>query len=259
MKRKSFNIKLYSGNNAKKLFSQLKYYVYALSAVDNLGNCTPFYIGKGVRDRCLQHLEEQGTKKAARIKGVRETGDFTIEILRHGLDEKTAKIVEAACIDLLNVGDLENKVRGSGVNLGRMLLEELYYLYSAEAIDILPKHSGLLFMLNKTFRSGMSDDELYEMTRGIWANIPRDDSIKFAYASYHGIIKEVYQINKWHPAGTTNYSFRNFNDRPEKSLSKRFEFTGKLASEDIRKKYKGKLVKYPRSYGTPFVRVGKER
>ena len=107
---KNFNIKLYSGNNAKRLFSQLKYYVYALSAVDNLGNCTPFYIGKGVGDRCLQHLEEQDTKKATRIKNTRETGKFTIEILRHGLDEKTAKIVEAACIDLLNVGDLTSVI-----------------------------------------------------------------------------------------------------------------------------------------------------
>ena len=254
---KDFDINLYSGNKAKELFEKLKHYVYALSEIDSSNIPKPFYVGKGVGDRCLQHLKEINTSKARRIKDNLMTGKFTIEILRHGLDDKTAQIIEAACIDLLNIRELENKVRGSGAHLGRMPLEELYYLYAAQSVEILPEHTGLLFILNKTYKSGMNKDQIYEATRGVWANVPRDDSIQYAYASYHGIIKEVYKIKKWFSAGTTKYLHRNFDDRPANFLSNRFEFIGDLASDKIRERYKGKFVNFPRSFGSPFVRVGK--
>ena len=128
--KKSINLNLFNGNQAKNLFKNLKYYVYALCRIDSKGDSIPFYIGKGVGDRCLQHLKEEGTSKAEKISKSSIEKRFTIDILRHGLDEKTAKIVEATCIDLVNVDGLENKVRGSGIILGRLPLEELYHLYS---------------------------------------------------------------------------------------------------------------------------------
>ena len=254
--KKSINLSLFNGNQAKNLFKSLKYYVYALCYIDSNGESIPFYIGKGVGDRCLQHLREEGTTKAEKISKSSSEKKFTIDILRHGLDEQTAKIVEATCIDLVNVDGLENKVRGSGVILGRLPLEELYYLYSAQSIKITTQHRGLLFILNKTYKSGMTDVELYEATCGVWRNVPRTPDIKYAYASYHGIIKEVYVITKWQNAGTYNYTSRNFNHRSTSFLDSRYEFVGDVAQSQVRDKYKGKLVEFPRSYGSPFVKVG---
>jgi hypothetical protein len=254
--KKSIDLNLFNGNQAKNLFKNLKYYVYALCHIDSKGDSIAFYIGKGVGDRCLQHLKEEGTSKAEKISKSSIEERFTIDILRHGLDEQTAKIVEATCIDLVNVDGLENKVRGSGIILGRLPLEELYHLYSAQPIEIKTEHKGLLFILNKTYKSGMTELELYEATCGVWRNIPRSSDIKYAYASYHGIIKEVYSIDKWQDAGTYNYTSRNFDHRPDNFLDSRHEFVGNVTHSEIRDKYKGKLVEFTRSYGSPFVKVG---
>ena len=99
----------------------------------------------------------------------------------------------------------------------------------------------------------MSELELFEITRGIWSGVPRNKSLKYAYATYGGIIKEVYEINSWHHAGTQEYFTRSFDHR---DISNRWEFMGRKASDSIRKKYNGKLIKKSRSYGTPFVEVG---
>lgn len=41
-------------------------------------------------------------------------GDYGIDILAHGFDADTAKKVEAAAIDLVGMGNLLKKSRGSG-------------------------------------------------------------------------------------------------------------------------------------------------
>ncbi len=107
------------------------------------------------------------------------------------MDEPTAKLVEATCIDLLGVGELTNKVRGSSSLMGRITLDELQYLLLKEETEIAYEHAGLAFLLNSTYKSGMSSLELYESTRGIWANIPKDERLRFAYATYGGLVMEV--------------------------------------------------------------------
>ena len=101
----------------------------------------------------------------------------------------------------------------------------------------------------------MSDVELLEATRGTWARVPRDKNLKYAYATYNGIVKEVYEIRQWLPAGTQPYFYRSRHLGDER-LKNRFEFLGVLAQEEIRNRYKGKLIALERSYGTPFQRVG---
>jgi hypothetical protein len=229
-------------------------YVYALCEIKGEERI-PFYIGRGMKDRCLHHLrEENDSEKVLTIQRLRETDSLGIDILRHGIkNEKTVKIVEATCIDLLGIGVLANKVRGYGKDMGRVAIEEIDALVSGKEIPISPEHSGLAFLLNDTYKSGMSRLQLFESTRGIWRNVPRSDEIRFAYATYGGLVKEVYQINCWVEAGTQQYFTRTFSEERRQG---RWEFVGKIADEEIRSLYVGKKIEKPRSYGFGFVKVG---
>ncbi|WP_338725654.1 hypothetical protein V8687_18040 [Shewanella baltica] len=233
---------------------QIDYYIYALCEIDG-NNRKPFYIGKGKGNRCLQHLNEATeTDKVNKISKLSKDNRLGIDILRHSIkDETTAKLIEATCIDLLGVGELTNKVRGSGTNMGRASIEELHYLISGESITIPAVHRGIAFLLNDSYKSGMSELELFEVTRGIWHNPPKNKENRYAYATYAGLIKEVYEIHDWVQAGTQQYFTR---DIVYKQENKRWEFIGRKAPQDIRDKYVGKVISKSRSYGNPFVEVG---
>ena len=238
----------------KSVLSEIGYYIYALCEI-NGEDRIPFYIGKGKHDRCLQHLDiDEDDARSKKIKSFIKEDRFGIDIIRHGIKtDKQAKLIEATCIDLLGVGNLTNKVRGSGVDMGRVSLEEIYSLRSGKTIKIKPKHAGIAFLLNSTYKSGMSDLALFEATRGVWRNPRRDESIKYAYATYGGLIKEVYEIHSWVPAGTQQYFERQFTD---KDIANRWEFIGKKASQEVRDLYIGKILEKDRSFGSPFVYVG---
>ncbi|PCJ14487.1 MAG: hypothetical protein COB04_15090 [Gammaproteobacteria bacterium] len=238
----------------RKSLEAIDHYVYALCEIKE-DKRIPFYIGKGVKDRCLKHLKEQGdSSKQEAIQKLLSKDRLGIDILRHGIKtDQSARLIEATCIDLLGIGELTNKVRGSGSEMGRATIEEIHNLQSGELIEIDTEHQGLAFLLNATYKSGMSEIELFEATSGVWKNIPRDESINFAYATYGGLIKEVYQIHSWVLAGTQQYFTRNFESR---NISQRWEFVGRKAPQEIRLKYRGKVIKKERSFGNPFVKVG---
>ncbi|PSJ45074.1 hypothetical protein C7I36_06330 [Zobellella taiwanensis] len=232
---------------------QISNYVYALCEINGTER-KPFYIGRGKGDRCLQHLkEDESQEKNAFIQDLIKKQKIAIDILRHGLDEKSAALIESTCIDLLGVGELKNKIRGCESNMGRMTIDEIHNLYSSETVIIQPEHQGLAFLLNDTYKSGMSELALFESTRGIWHNIPRDESIKYGYATYNGIIKEVYEIHGWVKAGTQEYFTRTISRNKE---NRRWEFIGRKADQHIRNLYIGKVIEKERSFGHPFVRVG---
>ncbi|MCV5245813.1 hypothetical protein OFC58_34980, partial [Escherichia coli] len=84
-----------------------------------------------------------------------------------------------------------------------------------------PEHAGLAFLLNSTYKSGMSALALYEATRGVWAKVPRDENLKYAYATYGGLIMEVYQIECWVKAGSQQDFTRDIALGPD---TKRYEF-----------------------------------
>ena len=65
-------------------------------------------------------------------------------------------------------------------------------------------------------------------------------SARFALAVYHCVVKEVYEIESWHPAGTTEYLERRL--PPKRDITGRHEFVGRPALPKIRKKYLGKRV-----------------
>ena len=58
---------------------------------------------------------------------------------------------------------------------------------------------AILFRISQRYREGLSENELYQITRGEWVIGSRREHAKYAFAVYQGIIVEVYQIKKWFP------------------------------------------------------------
>lgn len=222
------------------IIQHLDYYVYIyVNPLDN----TIFYVGKGKDNRVLSHLnDEDESEKVNKIKEIREKGKIPrIEILRHGLDEKTALSIEASVIDAIGIPPLTNKKRGTDTEHGRMGLELLAAIIDPQDADI--HEPAILIRINELYRYGMSDDELLDATRGIWIVGERRYKAKYAFAVYAGIIQEVYHIKQWFPAGSSRYKTRPELNDTNLYGSRRWEFVGELAENEIREKYRLKSVK----------------
>jgi uncharacterized protein len=220
-----------------KVVEQLGYYVYLY--IDPR-NDTVFYVGKGKGNRARAHLSDKSdSEKVKVIKQIRARKQKPrIDILIHGLeDEMTALRIEAAVIDLLGKGTLTNQVRGWGSGIvGRMELNDLVTLYESKPVRI--DEPVLLIRVNQLYRYGISDEELYDITRGVWKIGARREKAKYAFAVYKGLVRGVYRIDQWSRAGTTEYRTRTFNDV---NVHGRWEFTGD-AAKHLQHKYVGKSV-----------------
>lgn len=214
----------------------LKCYVYVYT---DPRNGKPFYVGRGQGNRVFSHLDDSAeTEKTATIRAIRESGtEPQIDILRYGLTEAEAALVEASAIDLLGLPDLTNRVAGHHErSFGRIGSKELIQMLCAKPVAV--RHKAILITINKLYRSNMSAEELYEATRGIWVVGLRREKADYGMAVYQGIVREVYLIEKWHPAGTLLYRTR---DTKGFESSGRWEFEGHVAS-DIRDEYIGRSV-----------------
>lgn len=213
---------------------RLGYYVYLY--IDPRTR-KPFYVGKGKGARVLAHLSEAAeSRKTAVLAELRAAGlEPQIDILAHALpDERTAFLIEAAVIDVLRLDDLTNKVRG--VHAGRLPLSELTFQYAARPCQV--RVPALLIRINRLYRHDMPPDELYEATRGVWKLSARRHRVQYAFAVFEGVVREVYAIDGWHPAGSTVYETRDAS-RFERD---RWEFTGTPAEEPVRSQYYGRSV-----------------
>lgn len=211
----------------------LKAYVYVY--IDPR-NGKPFYIGKGTGNRLFSHLEDQSdNEKVARIAEIRKSGkEPQIDLLRYGLLDSEAALVEAAAIDLIGKAQLTNRVAGHhDRSFGRITSQEVITMLTARKVDV--RHKAVLITINKLYRSDMIPRELYEATRGIWVVGTRKNQAEYAMAVYQGIVREVYRIGQWHPAGTLEYQTR---DSSSFMNSGRWEFEGSIA-HDVRDEYVG--------------------
>ena len=111
------------------------------------------------------------------------------------------------CIDLLSLDNLENRIKGFGAELGRSEIEEIQQLHESIEVLVPANHAGLAFNLNKSYRSSISNIEILEVTSVNWAKVPRDPMLKYAYATFNRIVKELYEIRFWLPAGTQKCFF----------------------------------------------------
>jgi len=234
---------------------RLGFYVYLyVNPLDG----SVFYVGKGKRGRALAHLAADERKKIAKfIANIRASGEQPrIEILAHGLrDEDAAFRIEAAAIDLLGIETLANAVRGHGAKYGRMPVQDVVAHYSHKPAKI--KEPAILIRINKLYRYGMSPAELYDATRSAWRVRLREKGAELAFAVYEGVIREVYRITKWLPAGST-FNYRYGGQAPAKRRP-RWEFVGVIAEDRIREKYVNRFVGFARGNQNPVSYVNLDR
>ena len=108
---------------------------------------------------------------------------------------------------------------------------------------------AITISINTTFPRVRNKTELYDYTRGIWrVDRERAARARFALAVYKGEVVEVFEIDGWHPARSTEYrSKRDFLGTDPEGRS---EFVGRIAADKVRERYVGKRID-ERSYGSP--------
>ena len=216
----------------KDVARKLGFYVYLyINPLDG----RVFYVGKGKGSRALVHLQdERRSDRTAIFTQIRKAGrQPLIEILAHNLPTAEAALrVEAAAIDLLGLPSLANQVRGwKSIQLGRVSLQELVALYRRRPIKI--KEAAILIRINRLYQPNMSASELYEATRGRWRLGLKRKAARYAFPVFEGVVREVYEILEWYPAGST-FSTRD----PEEDVAPdRWEFIGRLAPDRLRRRY----------------------
>ena len=221
-----------------KTREKLRYYVYLYL---DPRNDRPFYVGKGKGNRCFMHLKHQ--VRTAKTRVIQELGKLglkpRIEILKYGLTENQALLVESTAIDLIGVEHLTNLVHGHGSADGsRAEVKDLAATLEAEHVRI--SDPVILIMISRQFRFGMSIRELYDATRCAWKVAPQRHKPRFALSVYHGIVRAVFEIETWVPAGTT----MRFTDSERRTAKdkKRWEFVGQVAEDHVCRRYMGKSV-----------------
>ncbi len=197
-----------AGFSEKSLDALNGFYVYAL--IDPRDDRV-FYIGKGTGNRVFSHEYESGKsrnsekQKLLRIQEIENSGHYVKRlIINWDLTENEAFVAEASLINLLKyLGDtqLTNDVSGHHVHEG-LTVEEFEQLYGAVPLnpeDI--KHSILVIKINKLYRRGMSESELYDAVRGFWAASLKSietRKVEYVFGVYNGLIVGVYKPDEWH-------------------------------------------------------------
>ena len=97
----------------------------------------------------------------------------------------------------------------------------------------------ILIRINRLYRDGMTEDELYDATRSCWKLGSRRNRAKYALAVFEGVVQEVYEIDGWHEGGTTPCR-SGIHTKPR--TEGRWEFTGRKTEESVRSRYVGRSV-----------------
>jgi hypothetical protein len=93
---------------------------------------------------------------------------------------------------------------------------------------------AVLIRIRRTYDRKLSRQALYEVTRGVWKVGDRREQVELALAVFDGVVREVYLVDQWHPAGSTGYQTR---PRKDVEIEGRWEFSGSVALENVRSKY----------------------
>ncbi len=203
---------------SQKTQEELKYYVYTL--IDPRDNKI-FYVGKGKENRVFYHINEAisnpiENEKLEIIRSIKlENLKVKHYIIKHGLEENEAIIVESVLIDFLTFNDFEDVAKISNIvaghhsfNQGIKTVNECEILYNCEELkkeDI--QHNILVININKTFdnkRKRKNENpvyerpNIYEATRGWWVlDKERAEKTEFVLAEYRGVIRAIFKPEKW--------------------------------------------------------------
>ena len=172
------------------------HYVYALR--DPRCGQGIFYVGKGVRNRCFDHVEEartndRNTEKLETIREIlNEQLDVKIDIVRHGLDELAAFEVEAALIDVLGLVGVGNRVIGHHGERGLESSRDIEIRYGAKPLE--SDEPLLLIKINQLYKRGMSADKVYDAVRWCWKlDINKAKKVKCVLAVANRTVRGVFE------------------------------------------------------------------
>lgn len=188
----------------------LGYYVYLL--VDPRDNKI-FYVGKGKGDRVFAHVHgaiatEGESDKLNTIRDIQRAGlEVRHYIVRHGLEEKEAFLVESVLIDLLTFRDFSSVANITNIQAGHHQFDrgiktaaELEALYNG---GVLEEHSitdrVLVININKTYdRHRDEENGLYDATRKSWKLSPnRAQNVQYVLGEYRGVVRAIFVPERW--------------------------------------------------------------
>lgn len=213
-----------------------------------------FYVGRGVGSRLFAHEAEalksaRGSEKLDRIRSIHAAKlRVGYLILRYGLSEENAMLVESVAIDLLRStgGGLENEIKGYGSGLyGLRKLDDVVLEHAAEPLQEIGNRC-VVININKTYEGDEDRSKIYEAVRSSWViakeriGPPKNPKLKYVLAEHRQIIVEVYRVDEW-------FKVKDHNSRP------RWAFNGEVAEEGVRKQYLHKKVEKKRGAVNPVT------
>ena len=206
------------GEFSQKTKEELKYYVYVL--IDPRDNKI-FYVGKGNGNRIFSHINEvienpRGTEKLETIRAIKKDNqEVRHYIIRHGLEEHEAFLVESVLIDFLTFKDFSEVSKITNIVAGHHSFDqgiktekECEILYNCKELNLEEiKHDILVININKTFDSGKKirsknpiyeRPNIYEATRGWWVlEKNKAEMVTYVLAEYKGIVRAVFKPQHW--------------------------------------------------------------
>jgi hypothetical protein len=170
-------------------------------------NGTTFYVGRGKGNRVFTHAAGGASttddEDALKLKTIRaiKNANFQVEhvIHRHGMDETTAKEIEAALIDAYP--GLANIAPGYQSDRGVMHVNEIIRKYEAPEAKF--QHNLILINVNRS----SEERDLYDAVRYAWKISPRKArNADYVLAVRKGMIVRAYVIDGgWLPATPENF------------------------------------------------------
>ena len=102
-----------------------------------------------------------------------------------------------------------------------------------------------IIKINRSYKAGMSEKELYEVTRGKWKrNLESVNDTTLVLAVCKSVVVQVYRVFEWKKSvikdGEVRYKYHSKN---------RVEFVGEVADKATQIKYIGKSVAHLYKYG----------
>ena len=225
---------------------RLRYYVYALV---NPITGKVFYIGTGIGNRVFDHLNEflenpyqiNSFKKEEIREVLAKKKSLEHVIIRHGLNEKEAYLLESTLIDYHNhfKDELTNAVSGHESGFyGIKSADELVRQYNASPLKKL-EHEVIIININKRYADTKLNLSIYEATKQAWVlNEKRLSTLQYALAEFQGIIVGVFKIREWYKVKTDNNKRNN-----------RWGFNGVEAEDTIKALYFNKSIAHIKKKG----------
>lgn len=227
--------------------TKLGFYVYALA---NPLTKKVFYIGKGIDNRVFAHkqevLENRSEINSLKKTEIKEILDKQLDIqhliIRHGLTEKEAFLVEATLIDYhnFNLDKLTNEVSGHDSSFyGIKTTDELIRQYNAPKLENL-LHKVVIININRQYaKVKNSNNAIYTATKESWViNKNRINELEYALSEFQGIIIGVFKINNWYAIATEN-----------NKINRRWGFDGEDAPKEIKHLYLNKSIAHVKKKG----------